>query len=120
MKHLLEGEYNCRELAALTELHYVTVLEYTRALHAAKVIYICKWERDARGRDAIKVYKFGNQPDAPRRVLGRAEQQRRYRERKRMGAVIRAMDDLSGENPDTPIPLGPQTMWPFDPRPRRS
>lgn len=82
IKHLQEGEYTCRELAELTDLHYVTVLEYTKALKDQGLIHIAKWDRDALGRDAIKVYVWGGGADAPRRTLGRTEQQRRYRARR--------------------------------------
>lgn len=81
---LLEGTYNCRELAELTDLHYITVLDYCRALHEKRLIYICRWDRDARGRDAVMVYKWGpGMTDATKRKLTRTEQQRRYRARQR-------------------------------------
>ena len=103
--HLVEGEYNCRELAEFTGLHYVTVLEYCRALHEAKIIYIVKWERDMLGRDAIKVYKFGpGMVDAPRRVLGRSEQQRRYRYRKLL-RVQQAADEAAGIEREVPLAI---------------
>ncbi len=35
IKFMLEGEHTCHELAELTGLHYVTVLQYTRELYAA-------------------------------------------------------------------------------------
>lgn len=82
LRHLMEGEYNCRELAELTGLHYITVLDYCRALHAAGLIYVNRWERDGVGRDSIIIYKWGVGADASKRVLTRAEQQRRYRARK--------------------------------------
>lgn len=87
MRLLIDGEYNCRELAELTDLHYVTVLDYTRALKEQGVIYISRWERDALGRDAVKVYKIGPGPDIARRTLGRNEAQQRYRQRKRLRAM---------------------------------
>lgn len=111
---LLKGDYNCKELAQVTGMHYITVLEYTRALHLAapvNLIYICRWERDARGRDAIMVYKFGpGEKDVPRRVLGRTEQQRRYRERQRIRAM-QARDEQAVEVVAAP-------SWPFNPTPR--
>ena len=84
VRHLVEGEYNAHELAELIGLHYITVLDYCRALHEAKLIYVHRWERDAVGRDSVIVYKFGpGMPDAPKRKLSRTDQQRRYRERKK-------------------------------------
>lgn len=81
---LIEGVYNARELATFTGLHYITVLDYCRALHAARLIYIDHWERDHLGRDSIMVYKWGqDMPDKERRVLTSAQQKRRQRERLR-------------------------------------
>lgn len=78
IKHLLEGIYNCEELAELTGLHYVTVLDYTRELHKAKAVHIGAWEKDARGRDVIKIYRMGEGRDAKRQKISAAERQRRY------------------------------------------
>ncbi len=41
---MLDGVYNCQELAEITGLHYVTVLHYTRELHRAKAAHICQWD----------------------------------------------------------------------------
>jgi len=43
--YMLEGIHNCQELADLTGLHYVTVLQYTRELYKAKACHICSWEK---------------------------------------------------------------------------
>lgn len=77
--HMLEGVHNCRELADLTGLHYVTVLQYTRELHAAGAAHICAWEKDTRGRDAIKVYKIGKGRDAKREKMTAAQRQAKHR-----------------------------------------
>lgn len=77
--HMLEGIHNCQELAELTGLHYVTVLQYTRELHAAGACHISSWEKDSRGRDAIKVYKIGAGKDAKRQRMTQAERQARTR-----------------------------------------
>lgn len=82
-RYMLEGTYNCRELAELTGLHYVTVLQYTREMHRAGACHICMWEQDARGRDLIKIYKMGEGRDAKRRKLTAAERQARVRAKKR-------------------------------------
>lgn len=95
IRHLVEGEYNCRELAELVGVHYITVLDYTRALHDEKVIHVARWERDGLGRDAVKVYKFGDAPDAERRRISRTEAQRRYRARKNAVTLAAAGIDLT-------------------------
>lgn len=83
IKLLMEGLYNCRELAEQTGLHYVTVLQYTRELHEAGAAHICMWQKDNRGRDLIKVYKLGEGKNAKRRSMSPAERQLRYRNKLR-------------------------------------
>lgn len=87
IKLLLEGTYNCQELADETGLHYVTVLDYTRELHRAGAAYIDHWDKDAWGRDLIKVYKIGKGKDAKRQVRTPVERQRAYRAKKRQIAL---------------------------------
>lgn len=83
IKYMIEGIYTCRELAELTGLHYVTVLQYTRELWAAKACHIASWDQDSFGRDALKVYKIGPGRDAKRRKLTGAERQARVRAKQR-------------------------------------
>ena len=66
IKYLLEGEHSCAELAELTGLHYVTVLEYTRELYRAGVLHIGAWGCDVRGRATLKIYRMGPGKDAKR------------------------------------------------------
>lgn len=80
---MLDGVYSCAELAEMTGLHYVTVLDYTRELHRAKAAHICGWEKDARGRDVVKIYKIGRGKDAKREKLSGAERQARTRAKKK-------------------------------------
>lgn len=89
--HMLEGNYNCMELAELTGLHYVTVLQYARELHRAKAAYICGWDKDSLGRDVIKIYKIGIGKDAVREKLTPAERQAKHRSKKRNLEMIRRM-----------------------------
>jgi predicted ArsR family transcriptional regulator len=82
IKLLLDGVYTCHELADQTGLHYVTVLHYTRELHSAGAAYICAWEKDGRGRDAIKIYKIGEGRDAQRKKMTAAQRQAKSRTKK--------------------------------------
>lgn len=79
IKHMLDGTYTCQELAEHTGLHYVTVLHYTREMHAAGAAHICCWEKDSYGRDSIKVYKIGEGKDAKRQKMTVNQRQQRYR-----------------------------------------
>jgi hypothetical protein len=83
IKLMLEGTYSCKELAEETGAHYVTVLEYTRELYRAKAAHICRWEKDIRGRDVIKIYKLGSGKDATRDKLTPVQRQRRAREKRK-------------------------------------
>jgi predicted ArsR family transcriptional regulator len=82
IKAMLDGVYTCRELAEETGLHYVTVLQYTRELHAAGAAHICAWEKDGRGRDVIKIYKIGEGRDVRRKKMTPAERQAKSRANK--------------------------------------
>jgi predicted ArsR family transcriptional regulator len=82
IKLLLDGVYTCQELAEQTGLHYVTVLQYTRELHAAGAAHICAWEKDGRGRDVIKIYKIGEGKDAKKKKMTPAERQAKSREKR--------------------------------------
>jgi hypothetical protein len=79
IKALLEGDYNCMDLAELTGLHYTTVSEYLRELCRVGGAHISAWEKDSRGRDVIKVYRLGAGKDAKREKLTGAERQARVR-----------------------------------------
>ena len=92
---MLDGVYNCQELAEITGLHYVTVLHYTRELHRAKAAHICQWEKDTRGRDVIKIYKIGRVKDAKREKLTGAQRQARTREKKKAQEVAKIMMGMS-------------------------
>jgi hypothetical protein len=90
IKLLLDGAYTCEELAQESGLHYVTVLEYARELHRAGAAHICMYEKDSRGRDALKVYKLGPGRDAKRTKLTPAERQARRRSKETMRRAIHA------------------------------
>ena len=84
---MLEGEYSCEELASLTGLHYVTVLQYTRELHRAGATHISEWRKDRLDRDNVRIYKIGHSFDMPRFRMAGKERQRRYKARKKAEVV---------------------------------
>lgn len=83
IKLLMEGAYSCKELAEMTGLHYVTVLQYCRELHIEGAVHICMWAKDDRGRDLTKIYKLGEGNDKRRHQMSAAERQARYRSKKK-------------------------------------
>jgi len=92
---MLDGVYNCQELAEITGLHYVTVLHYTRELHRAKAAHISGWDKDSRGRDVVKIYRIGRGKDAKREKLTGAQRQARTREKKKAQEVAKIMMGMS-------------------------
>jgi hypothetical protein len=94
---MLDGVYNCQELADITGLHYVTVLQYTRELHRAKAAHICQWDKDTRGRDVIKIYKIGRGKDAKREKLTQVQRQARHREKTRAMELVKRMAGVQHE-----------------------
>lgn len=80
---MIPGDLTCQELAQETGLHYVTVLHYTRELHAAGAAHIVRFDPDVRGRALVKVYKLGPGKDARRTPMTSAQKQARWREKRR-------------------------------------
>ena len=91
IKLLLDGTYTCQELADMTGLHYVTVLQYTRELHRAGAAHIAGWEKDSRGRDLAKIYKLGEGTDKRRQKKTQAERQIAYRAKKKQLKLIQTL-----------------------------
>ena len=104
IKLLLEGTYTCQELANMTGLHYVTVLQYTRELHRAGAAHISGWEKDQRGRDLSKIYKLGVGKDKPRHKFTQAERQIAYRAKKKQMKLMEMLCSAPLVEP-TPAPL---------------
>jgi len=84
IRMLLDGEYSCQDLAQETGLHYVTVQAYMRALHKEGAAYIARFEKDSRGRDAIKVYTLGDGVDAKRQKMTSAQRQAKCRQNQKI------------------------------------
>lgn len=81
IKLLIQGAYSCKELAEMTGLHYVTVLQYCRELYHAGAVHICMWVKDDRGRDLTKIYKLGEGSDKKRQRIPDNVRQAKYREK---------------------------------------
>lgn len=88
IKHMLEGELSCQELADITGLHYITVLQYTRELYRAGAAHVVRYDPDARGRRSVRVYKIGVGKDAKRTPLPPAQRQKVSRQRKNNARLL--------------------------------
>lgn len=85
---LMEGTRTCAEVAEEVGLHYLTVCQYTRELHREGVLHVATWEKDTRGRDAMKIYKLGEGKDAKRQKMTQAQRAARYRSKKTKTAFV--------------------------------
>lgn len=84
VRMLLDGPQTAREIAAETGLHPVTVARYLREMRRVHAVGICAWEKDSRGRDAIRVYELGRtKRDAPRTRKTEAQVRADYKARLR-------------------------------------
>ena len=96
VKYLNEACYSCAELAEMTGLHYVTVLDHTRTMHKVGALHICAWHPDSRGRHLIKIYAIGERRDAKRPKKTPAERQAAYRTKQQQIDITRR---LHGQEP---------------------
>ena len=79
---LLDGPCSILELRMVSGLNISTLHEYMRALRKEGVVHICGWERDATGRESLRVFKLGSGKDAPRAKKSKAQIARECRKRK--------------------------------------
>lgn len=79
---LLEGPCSVRELQTVSGLSNTTLHEYMRALRKEQVVHICAWEKDATGRESLRVFKLGAGKDVPRGKKTKAQVARECRKRK--------------------------------------
>lgn len=97
---MLEGGHTLEELAELTGLHYGTVRVYVRGMHKAGAAFVDHWEKDSRGRYAIKSYRVGTGKDAkPPKAMTPAQRQRRYYAKKKAVELLHTMAGATSERP---------------------
>lgn len=88
---MLDGVYTCQELADETGLSYVTVLQYTRELHLAGAAHVSGWEKDALGRDTVRIYGLGRGKDAPKEKKSAAARNASLRAKRGMQKISLAL-----------------------------
>ena len=64
MLEALQSGASIDRIANITGLCRKSVERHTGMMYLRKLIHIHDWERDSRGRWVIRVYKWGNRPDA--------------------------------------------------------
>lgn len=87
IKMLLEGDQTLDAMQESTGLHRVTLQSFTRCLRKHKIIYVCDWEPDCRGRDAFAVFRLGSKKDVKKYKQSGAERTKRYRERQKLKLI---------------------------------
>jgi hypothetical protein len=101
-KLLIDGTRTCQELAEDTGLHILTIYDWTRELHRQGVIHICMWEGE--GRSSMKVFKLGQDKDAPRPVKTREQISADYKARQAAKQLNQRMAGTLCTQPTTPSP----------------
>lgn len=106
---LLDGPCSVSELRMASGLSVNTLHEYMRALRKEGVVHISGWERDAMGRESLRVYKLGFGKDVARRKKSKAQIARECRARKQQAKLAQSFA------PVLPIPTRKRTPGPASP-----
>lgn len=105
---LLDGPCSINELKLVSGLNISTLHEYMRALRKEGVVHICGWEKDATGRESLRVFKLGNEKDAPRAKKSKAQIARECRKRKQDAKLAMSFGPIAtrpASNDDMLLPL---------------
>lgn len=88
MKTLLDGPSTVAELQDASGLSVSTLYEYLRALRKEGVVHVAGWEKDATGRESVRVFKLGPGKDVPRQRKSKAQIARECRQRKSVAKML--------------------------------
>lgn len=108
---LLDGPCSINELKLVSGLNISTLHEYMRALRKEGVVHICGWERDSTGRESLRVFKLGNDKDAPRAKKSKALIARECRKRKQDAKLAMSFGPIAtrpASNDDLLLPPMPR------------
>ncbi len=104
---LLDGPCSVPELMGQSGLSSNTVHEYMRALRKEGVVHIGAWEKDATGRESLRIFKFGAGKDVPRTRKSKAQIARECRMRKKAALQLAEQSRLcDGQNASFFWPMG--------------
>jgi DNA-binding transcriptional ArsR family regulator len=96
---LLDGPCSVGELKLASGLSGNTLYEYLRALRKEGVVHICGWEKDATGRESLRVFKLGPGKDRPRAKKSKAQVARECRKRKQDAKLFTFMAEVTVADP---------------------
>lgn len=83
IKYLIKNDATIHQLAEETGLHYVTASSLIKTFRKHKLVHVCDWEQDKRGRDQTIVIRWGSGSDKKRYSMTTAERSRLYRARRK-------------------------------------
>ena len=83
IRSLLDGPCSVPELHIASGLSKGTLHSYMRALRKERAVHICAWEKDATGRESVRVFKLGEGQDCLRSKKTKAQIARECRLRKK-------------------------------------
>jgi len=83
-KMLISDPCTAHNIVEEIGMHLVTAQSLMRCLNRHKIIHICAWEKDVKGRDCTQVYKFGKGVNKARHKMTAAERAARYKQKKKM------------------------------------
>lgn len=84
LAELQSGPSTATTLARVSGMSHRYVCLLLRTMRAGGVIHVAGWEKDALGREAVKVWALGYGRDAKRRTKTREAVNRAYRTRRQM------------------------------------
>lgn len=88
MRALLDGPCCVRELQQTSGLSTATLHAYMRALRKEGVVHISGWEKDATGRESLRIFKLGPGRDVARQRKPKALVARECRKRKQEALLL--------------------------------
>lgn len=87
IKHLMSNDATPHELADEIGFHIISSQRLMRLFHKHKIVHICGWEADRRGRDCTPIYRFGAGKDKAKSKKSGSLRAKEYRARKKIGAI---------------------------------
>lgn len=88
MRELMDGPCTQTELRKVTGMCPRTTSDYLMALYHKGCVRICGWERDASGKQSIRVFEFGEGPDAKKEPGKRSQQHIQEAQERRVHRVV--------------------------------
>lgn len=98
IKFLIKNDATPHELSNEIGFHIVSVQRLMRLFHKHKIVHICGWEADRRGRDCTPIYRFGSGKDKAKQKKSASIRAKEYRARKKINSIPLSTLQLAHEN----------------------